>query len=204
MAREKVQIFVAVLNKIERNLIVHPLSSDGCKLSSTIKLILLLCSTNKHVDMSLSFNPVMESKMMRYLTVFKLSTTLVTKQLSSTNFKIVCPYCTGSGGYHSNIQVLDMSFNNISMIGKKFFRPAEISLTNLYLSHNRIINATREVFGNMPHLQWLDLSRNHIYEMDFDMFRNTKKLQVSSIKSCRVHMAKYVKILSRFFSKDKR
>ncbi|KAH1028507.1 hypothetical protein HUJ05_001861 [Dendroctonus ponderosae] len=92
----------------------------------------------------------------------------------------------GSGGYHSNIQVLDMSFNNISMIAKKFFRPAEISLTNLYLSHNRIINATRDVFGNMPHLQWLDLSSNHIYEMDFDMFRNTKKLQVLDVSHNRI------------------
>lgn len=64
------------------------------------------------------------------------------------------------------------------MIAKQFFRPAEISLNSLYLGHNQIMNATREVFGNMPHLQWLDLSRNEIYEMDFDMFRNTKKLQV--------------------------
>lgn len=71
-----------------------------------------------------------------------------------------------------------MSFNNISAITKQFFRPVEISLTNLYLGHNKMMNASREVFGNMPHLQWLDLSYNQIYELDFDIFRNTKKLQV--------------------------
>ncbi|CAH0558981.1 unnamed protein product [Brassicogethes aeneus] len=85
---------------------------------------------------------------------------------------------SGLGTVHSNIRVLDLSFNNISMISKQFFRPIEISITHLYMGHNKLLNATREVFGNMPHLQWLDLSSNELYEMDFDMFRNTKKLQV--------------------------
>lgn len=91
----------------------------------------------------------------------------------------MCSYCkSGGGGFHSNIRVLDMSFNNISTISKQYFRPVEISLTHLHLSHNKILNATRDVFGNMPHLQWLDLSSNGLYEMDFDTFRNTKRLQV--------------------------
>ncbi|XP_030758115.1 chaoptin [Sitophilus oryzae] len=92
----------------------------------------------------------------------------------------------GFGGFHSNVKVLDMSYNNISLIAKQFFRPAEISLTHLYLSHNKILNATRDVFGNMPHLQWLDVSWNQIYEMDFDMFRNTKKLQVLDVSYNRI------------------
>lgn len=33
----------------------------------------------------------------------------------------------------------------------------------------------------MPHLQWLDISHNIIREVDFDAFKNTKKLQVSYI-----------------------
>jgi len=33
----------------------------------------------------------------------------------------------------------------------------------------------------MPHLQWLDLSYNLITEMDYDSFKNTKKLQVIKI-----------------------
>lgn len=56
--------------------------------------------------------------------------------------------------------------------------PVEKSLTHLYLNYNGLLNATREVFGNLEHLQWLDISHNKIYDMDFDMFRNTKKLQV--------------------------
>ncbi|CAH1114704.1 unnamed protein product [Psylliodes chrysocephalus] len=84
----------------------------------------------------------------------------------------------GIGSIHSNIKILDLSFNNISSISKQFFRPVELSMTHLYLSHNNILNASRDVFGSLRHLQWLDISHNGMYEMDFDMFRNTKKLQV--------------------------
>ncbi|KAJ8882254.1 hypothetical protein PR048_018742 [Dryococelus australis] len=84
----------------------------------------------------------------------------------------------GSGFFHSNIKVLDLSFNNISWFGRGYLRPVEISITQLYLGHNYLQNATRDVFGNMPHLQWLDLSYNHLTEIDFDSFRNTRRLQV--------------------------
>ncbi|KAG8310793.1 hypothetical protein J6590_056630 [Homalodisca vitripennis] len=79
---------------------------------------------------------------------------------------------------HANIKVLDMSHNNITHIGRGFLRPVERSLTHLYLAHNWLSNATRDVFGNMQHLQWLDFNHNNLYEVDFDTFRNTKKLQV--------------------------
>ncbi|KAJ8969360.1 hypothetical protein NQ317_004632, partial [Molorchus minor] len=84
----------------------------------------------------------------------------------------------GFGEIHSNIKILDLSYNNISSISKQFFGPVELSLTHLYLRNNNILNATRDVFGNMRHLQWLDISHNGMYEMAFDMFRNTKRLQV--------------------------
>ncbi|XP_057660248.1 chaoptin isoform X3 [Diorhabda carinulata] len=90
----------------------------------------------------------------------------------------VCSFCQGIGSVHSNIKILDLSHNNISSISKQFFRPVELSLTHLYLSHNNMLNASRDVFGSLRHLQWLDISHNGMYEMDFDMFRNTKKLQV--------------------------
>lgn len=89
-----------------------------------------------------------------------------------------CAYCPGSGGFHSNIKVLDLSYNNISHISRSFFRPAELSLTHLHLSNNMLLNATWDVFGNMPHLQWLDLSANQLVNIMFDTFRNTRKLQV--------------------------
>ncbi|XP_015839467.1 chaoptin isoform X1 [Tribolium castaneum] len=88
----------------------------------------------------------------------------------------VCVYCTGLGGLQ-NIKVLDLSFNNITSVAKQFFRPVELSLMQLYLGHNKLLNATKDLFGNMPHLQVLDLSHNSLYELDFDTFRNTKKLQ---------------------------
>ncbi|CAK9809946.1 chp [Anthophora quadrimaculata] len=82
------------------------------------------------------------------------------------------------GTIQSNIRVLDLSYNNISDIMKYYFKPVEYSLTHLYLSHNQLSNVTQGVFGNMPHLQWLDLSHNELMEVDFDCFRNTKNIQV--------------------------
>lgn len=80
--------------------------------------------------------------------------------------------------YHSNIKILDLSHNNISRISTGFFKPAELSVTQLYLGHNSIMNTTRDLFGNMPQLQWLDLSHNLISNIDFDTFKNTKNLQL--------------------------
>ncbi|KZC10143.1 Chaoptin, partial [Dufourea novaeangliae] len=88
------------------------------------------------------------------------------------------PPTTIGGALQSNIKVLDLSYNNISDIMKYYFKPVEYSLTHLYLSHNQLTNVTQGIFGNMPHLQWLDLCHNELMEIDFDSFRNTKNLQV--------------------------
>lgn len=88
-----------------------------------------------------------------------------------------CSDCLGVN-YHANIKNLDISYNKIGVIHKQYFRPVEISLTHLHLSHNTIMNATRDAFGNMPHLNWIDLSHNRIYDFEYDTFRNTKNLQV--------------------------
>ncbi|XP_017770923.1 PREDICTED: chaoptin isoform X2 [Nicrophorus vespilloides] len=85
---------------------------------------------------------------------------------------------TGAGGLHSNIKILDLSYNNITLISKNYFKPAMLSLTHLHMSHNKLFNATRDIFGSLPHLQYLDVSHNRLFEIDFDAFRNTKKLQV--------------------------
>ena len=82
------------------------------------------------------------------------------------------------GIIQSNIKVLDLSYNNISDINRNYFKPVEYSLTHLYISHNELNNVTQGVFGNMPHLQWLDLSHNDLMEVDYDCFRNKKNLQV--------------------------
>ena len=74
-----------------------------------------------------------------------------------------------------------MSHNNITYIGRGYLRPVESSMTHLYLSHNSLFNATRDVYGNMQHLQWLDLTANKLSEIDFDTFRNSKKLQVINL-----------------------
>lgn len=82
------------------------------------------------------------------------------------------------GGLHSNVKVLDLSYNNITIISKQFFKPAFISLTHLYLNFNNLMNASKDIFGNLPHLEWLDLSHNQIYEIDYNTFRDAKQMQV--------------------------
>ncbi|XP_067012092.2 chaoptin [Anabrus simplex] len=79
---------------------------------------------------------------------------------------------------HVSIKVLDVSHNNITWVGRGALRPVEASLTHLHLAYNGLRNASKEVFGNMPQLQWLDLAHNHLTELDFDTFRNTRRLQV--------------------------
>ncbi|XP_046834184.1 chaoptin-like [Vespa crabro] len=95
--------------------------------------------------------------------------------INSTTFT---PPTTIGGNIQANIKVLDLSYNNISDIMKYYFKPVEYSLSHLYMSHNQLTNVTQGIFGNMPHLQWLDLSHNDLIEVDFDCFRNTKNLQV--------------------------
>ncbi|KAG7188011.1 hypothetical protein KM043_017654 [Ampulex compressa] len=94
------------------------------------------------------------------------------------NSTTLTPPTAIGGNMQANIRVLDLSYNNISDIMKYYFKPVEFSLTHLYLAHNQLSNVTQGVFGNMPHLQWLDLSYNDLMEVDFDCFKNTNNLQV--------------------------
>uniref|UniRef100_A0A1Q3FSG3 Putative conserved secreted protein n=1 Tax=Culex tarsalis TaxID=7177 RepID=A0A1Q3FSG3_CULTA len=84
---------------------------------------------------------------------------------------------------HTNIKSLDLSANNITKIVGGYFKPVELSLMKLSLAGNRLTNISREVFGNMPHLQWLDLENNAIVEVDFDSFKFTRKLQVLKLSN---------------------
>ncbi|XP_062537568.1 chaoptin [Armigeres subalbatus] len=83
----------------------------------------------------------------------------------------------------SNIKKLDMSSNNISSIDVGYFKPLELSLVKLSLAVNQISNISREVFGHLPLLQWLNLENNVISVVDFDTFYNTKNLQVLKLSN---------------------
>lgn len=94
------------------------------------------------------------------------------------NINVVCLYCVGSASLSANIKTLDLSYNNISFISQHYFLPIEPSLIHLYLSHNKVMKVTRDVFGNMMNLQQLDISHNRILEFEQDTFKHTRKLQV--------------------------
>ncbi|XP_041988835.1 chaoptin isoform X3 [Aricia agestis] len=87
----------------------------------------------------------------------------------------------GLGTVSINIRVLDFSRNNITYIAPYYFRHADLTLSELYLSHNQLRNITREVFGSMLMLQLLDLSHNMIYHMEYDCFKKVRNLQIINL-----------------------
>ncbi|KAJ2947575.1 hypothetical protein O0L34_g17368 [Tuta absoluta] len=88
------------------------------------------------------------------------------------------PKAQSLGTVSVNIRVLDFSHNNITYIAPYYFRHAELTLSELYLSHNLIRNLTRDVFGSMTMLQYLDLSYNQIFDLEFDCFNKVRNLQI--------------------------
>ncbi|XP_075975754.1 leucine rich repeat containing G protein-coupled receptor chaoptin isoform X2 [Anticarsia gemmatalis] len=87
----------------------------------------------------------------------------------------------GLGTVSVNIRVLDFSHNNLTYIAPYYFRHADLTLTELHLSHNYLRNITREVFGSMHMLQYLDLSHNKIFHMEYDCFKRVKNLQIINL-----------------------
>ncbi|KAG8233708.1 hypothetical protein J437_LFUL014312 [Ladona fulva] len=79
---------------------------------------------------------------------------------------------------HANVRVLDLSYNNVSNIERGYMASLAMSLTHLHLRYNRLSNATREAFGSLPHLQWLDVGYNGLRTLEYDAFRGTRHLQV--------------------------
>lgn len=79
-------------------------------------------------------------------------------------------------------KALDLSHNNLSYLKPKDLKPVEQSLTHLYLSYNKLINITKDTFGDMLYLQWIDISHNRLKYIEQDTFANTKSIQVSICK----------------------
>ncbi|KAJ3628300.1 hypothetical protein MTP99_015615 [Tenebrio molitor] len=149
-------------------------------------------------DLDLSYNNLNSLDFTVFDQVGTLSMFHVNMSHNKLRNLVVNPSGGEEGVGSSNVKVLDLSFNNISSVSKQFFKPVERSLSHLHLNHNKLLNATKDVFGNMPHLQLLDLSHNSLYELDFDTFRNTKKLQVLFVPFNRI--AEIPNDLFRFLS----
>ncbi|CAG9138762.1 unnamed protein product, partial [Plutella xylostella] len=78
-----------------------------------------------------------------------------------------------------SIKTLDMSENNIEFIDPFAFAEAcrfdslrTALVTQSHQEHNR------EVFGSMLMLQYLDLSHNQIFDLEYDCFKKVKNLQI--------------------------
>ncbi|CRK93089.1 CLUMA_CG006599, isoform A [Clunio marinus] len=125
--------------------------------------------TLKHLLVNVSHNHIME---------------LTDNTSSYSNFREQDPcndFISGSSIHHSNIKILDLSFNNISRISPGYFKPTELSLISLNLAYNVIMNTSRDIFGNFLRLQILDLSNNFIEYIVPDTFRNSRKIQVLNL-----------------------
>lgn len=108
----------------------------------------------------------------------------------------------GPMSFHTNVKILDLSSNNISTISRNFFKAVQLSLSHLYLGDNYLMNASMDIFGNMPHLQLLDISDNMLYELEFDTFRNSKNLQILDV--CNNRIAEIPNDLFRFLQNIQR
>jgi Leucine-rich repeat (LRR) protein len=79
---------------------------------------------------------------------------------------------------YTSVSWLNLAHNNISQIARGFFDPIRSSLTHLELHQNRLRTVSRDLFGDMNHLLWLDLSNNDIQLIDSDSFFNNKNMQI--------------------------
>lgn len=65
--------------------------------------------------------------------------------------------------------------------------PVQHTLTHLYLSHNALQNASRDILPEMHLLQLLDLSHNKLTDIEFDALRSARHLQVRPLCLLLVH-----------------
>lgn len=84
----------------------------------------------------------------------------------------------------ANTKFLFVTGNSISRITVASFPTRLDQLTDLYLSGNEVEFVEAMVFNNLPNLQRLDLSNNHILNISQDVFPDDSKLQLLNLSRC--------------------
>ncbi|KAL1140925.1 hypothetical protein AAG570_000853, partial [Ranatra chinensis] len=126
--------------------------------------------------LDLAFNSLKEFNFACLEQVGTLSELTVNVSHNALRSMVVNVTLGGKDIVYTNVK--DMSHNNMTFIGRDYLGPLQHSLTHLYLNNNGFTNASRNMFPEMPHLQFIDMSYNYLMEIDFDTLRNVRNLQV--------------------------
>lgn len=95
----------------------------------------------------------------------------------------------GAFARNSVLRVLNMSYNKIKRLDSNSFRGMRF-LRRLYLSDNLIADVGRGTFGSVPKIGTIDLARNFIKKIDYQMFDDLKFIEVSRGKfACETKLA---------------
>lgn len=93
-------------------------------------------------------------------------------------FKVKTFYsCRGAFARNSVLKVLNMSYNKIKKLDSNSFRGMRF-LRRLYMSDNLIADVGRGTFGSVTRIGTIDLARNFIEKIDYQMFYQLNFVEV--------------------------
>ncbi|CAF1043529.1 unnamed protein product, partial [Brachionus calyciflorus] len=103
--------------------------------------------------------------------------------LSRNSLSQIAPYALQE---FSKTEILDLTFNNLSMLYSKSFYAMK-KLNKLLLSSNQISLIERDVFQDISNsLKYLDLGSNLLTYLDANMFANLQELEFISLDSNKI------------------
>lgn len=83
----------------------------------------------------------------------------------------------GAFARNAVLRVLNVSYNKIKRLDSNSFKGMRF-LRRLYLSDNLIADVGRGTFGGLPKVGTIDLARNFIKKIDYQMFDDLKFIEV--------------------------
>lgn len=96
------------------------------------------------------------------------------------------------------LKVLNLSFNEIKKLDSTSFRGMRF-LRRLFLSNNLISDVGRGTFGSLQRIGTIDLARNFIKKIDYQMFFQLNFIEVRPIVNSVTHKPKllYLAVFGR-------
>lgn len=86
----------------------------------------------------------------------------------------------GAFARNTVLKVLNMSYNSIRKLDSNTFKGMRF-LRRIYLSDNKISDVARGTFGTLTRVGTIDLARNLLTKVDYQMFYQLNYLEVSRL-----------------------
>uniref|UniRef100_A0A3B3ZPE5 LRRCT domain-containing protein n=1 Tax=Periophthalmus magnuspinnatus TaxID=409849 RepID=A0A3B3ZPE5_9GOBI len=87
----------------------------------------------------------------------------------------------------SGLEVLDLSYCNITHIHKAAADRGPSSLTKLFLNHNTLLSVPKDLLSSMFNLTELDLQGNQLYDLSPDLLQDSNQIQKLNLKQNKLH-----------------